>query len=210
MSDLKDLNKSIRKSGIDAIGNVSWGRHLCVFYKAKEEILGILVKYFKAGLENNEFCIWVASDEFSAEEARAYFKKEVKDLDTYIDKGQMVFGDYKDYYLKEGQFTAFKTLEMWSSKEKEILAKGFEGMRVAGDGSWAVKGNWVNLSYYETEVDRIIENYKIIAICSYSLDRLKLKEIVDIGSSHHSILTKQSGDWRNIHGSDISKIKSVL
>ncbi|RPJ69391.1 MAG: hypothetical protein EHM20_16450 [Alphaproteobacteria bacterium] len=31
------------------------------FYDTKEGLIDILTPYFKAGLENNEFCLWVTS-----------------------------------------------------------------------------------------------------------------------------------------------------
>jgi len=43
-----------RKTGIDVIGDVPWGTHLCQFYQDKRDLIDILVPYFKAGLENNE------------------------------------------------------------------------------------------------------------------------------------------------------------
>ncbi len=46
-----------RKTAIGVVGNVPWGTHFCQFYKTKEDLIDILVPYFKAGLENNEFCI---------------------------------------------------------------------------------------------------------------------------------------------------------
>jgi hypothetical protein len=57
---LKMPNKTkqpTRKTGIDILGDVPWGTHFCLFYKTKEDLFDILVPYFKAGLESNEFCI---------------------------------------------------------------------------------------------------------------------------------------------------------
>ena len=47
-----------RNSGIDLIGYIPWGTHLCQFYNSREDLIEILVPYFKARLENNERCIW--------------------------------------------------------------------------------------------------------------------------------------------------------
>ena len=59
-----DLSKGVtemgnewRVSGIDVVGNVAWGTHTCHLYQTKEDLLDILVPYFKAGLTNNEFCL---------------------------------------------------------------------------------------------------------------------------------------------------------
>jgi hypothetical protein len=55
------MNQNIRRFGIDITGDVPWGTQLCQFYQSKEDLLDILVPYFKARLENNEFCMWVTS-----------------------------------------------------------------------------------------------------------------------------------------------------
>ncbi len=51
------MENKTRKTGIDVIGDVEWGTHFCLFYQTKEDLAEVLVPYFKAGLENNEFCI---------------------------------------------------------------------------------------------------------------------------------------------------------
>ena len=58
-----------RKSGITILGDVPWGTHFCQFYKTKKDLLDILVPYFTAGLENNEFCMWVTSEPLNIKEA---------------------------------------------------------------------------------------------------------------------------------------------
>src|SRR5450759_3233709 len=55
------MEEKLRESGIDIIGDVSWGTHICQFFDTKEDLTDILVPYFKAGLENNEFCLWITS-----------------------------------------------------------------------------------------------------------------------------------------------------
>jgi hypothetical protein len=41
----------VRDTGITAIGDVPWGTHFCQFYQDKQDLVDILVPYFKAGLE---------------------------------------------------------------------------------------------------------------------------------------------------------------
>ena len=64
------MKENLRKSGIDIIGDISWGTHFCQFYQTREDLMDILVPYFKAGLEKNEFCIWVTSQTLDVEEAK--------------------------------------------------------------------------------------------------------------------------------------------
>jgi hypothetical protein len=73
-----------RHTGIPTIGDFSWGTHFCQFYQDKQDLIDILVPYFKAGLENNEFCMWVTSEPLRAAEAKAALAANVENLETYI------------------------------------------------------------------------------------------------------------------------------
>jgi len=46
----------------DVIDNITWGTHVCQFYQTKEDLTDILVPFFQAGLENNEFCLWITAE----------------------------------------------------------------------------------------------------------------------------------------------------
>lgn len=182
-------------------------RHTSLFYYSKNELLDILVPYFKAGLRNNDFCIWIVSEPLGAEEAKSELSKTVENLDYYIKKGQIEIGDYKDYYLKCGVFTASAMLDYWAKKEKEVLEQGFNGIRVSGDCSWGLKEYWFNLSYYEEEINKTIDDHQMIALCTYHIDKLKIQQLLDIGTSHQSSLCKRIGRWDSIVSSDFNKAK---
>ena len=82
-SEKMGMGDKLRKSGIDIIGDVPWGTHFCQFYQTKRDLMDILVPYFKAGLENNEFCIWVTSQPLDVEEAKEALRRAVPDIDVY-------------------------------------------------------------------------------------------------------------------------------
>ena len=52
------MEEKPRNSGIDAAGAIPWGTHFCLFYETKSDLIEFLIPYFKAGLEDNELCIW--------------------------------------------------------------------------------------------------------------------------------------------------------
>ena len=47
------------------MGDRTWGTHFCNFYESRKDLLDMLLSYFKAGLEDNEFCVWVLSEPLS-------------------------------------------------------------------------------------------------------------------------------------------------
>ena len=95
------MNSQLRKSGIELIGDVPWGTHFCQFYQTKENLIDILVPYFKAGLENNEFCMWVTSQPLTVKEAEESLKNAVPYADTYLKTGQIEIVSYTDWYTKK-------------------------------------------------------------------------------------------------------------
>jgi hypothetical protein len=88
------MNKNLRRSGIDIIGDVPWGTHICQFYDSKEDLTEILVPYFKTGLENNELCLWITAQPLEAEEAKETLRGAVSDFDSYLAKGPIEIISY--------------------------------------------------------------------------------------------------------------------
>jgi len=114
-------NVKNRETGIEIIGTIPWGTHLCQFYQTKEDIIDILVPYFKAGLENNEFCMWITSEPLRVNDARKALSKKVKNLEKYIQNGQIEILDSTEWYTKSGKFDTDEVLQGWIFKEKQTL-----------------------------------------------------------------------------------------
>ena len=190
------MNREERNSGIDLIGFVPWGTHFCQFYETPEDLTSTLVPYFKAGLENNEYCLWVTSEPLQVGEARAALKKAVTNLDDYIKKGQIEILDYNEWYTKSGKFDAGEVLQGWVEKEKLALRKGFEGLRLSGNIAWLEKKDWESFAKYEAEINRVIGNHRMIAICTYSLDRCSAAEVIDVVDNHQFALIRRQGQWQ--------------
>lgn len=189
------MKKQFRNSGIDIIGDVPWGTHLCQFYQTKENLIDILIPYFKSGLENNEFCMWVTSQPLTVEDAKEAFKNAVPDADTYLKKGQIEIISYTDWYMKGGYFDSERTLNGWMDKLNIALAGGYDGLRLNGNTFWLEKEDWNDFTQYEEEIDRVLGSYKIIAICSYSLDKCSAEDVIDVVNNHQFALTELEGEW---------------
>jgi len=153
-----------RKTGIKAVGDASWGIHFCQFYQNKEDLIDILVPYFKAGLESNEFCMWVTAEPLGVEEAKASLRQAVKNLDEYIQKGQIEIIDYAQWYTKSGKFDADEVLRGWVKKEKLAIEKGFDGLRLTGNTFWLERKDWEDFTAYEEKVNSVIGKYRMLAI----------------------------------------------
>ena len=205
----KNGKGKMRKSGNDIVGDIPWGTHFCQFYQTKEDLKDVLVPYFKAGLENNEFCMWIISQPLSVEEAKEALRRSVPDIDAYLEKGQIEIIPYTHWYVNEGVFDSERVLKGWVEKLDNALENGYDGLRLSGNTFWLEKKDWKDFVGYEEEIDRVLGNYRMITLCTYSLDRCNSTEIIDVVSNHQFALIKKEGDWQQIESSRSKKAEEV-
>ena len=209
-NNFQNQDKDLRETGIGIIGAVPWGMHFCQFYQTKRDLLDILVPYFKKGLEGNEFCMWVTSEPLSVEDAIKAMKKAMPDFEEYLKRGQIEIIPYLKWYIKDGGFEENRVLKGWIRKLDKALANGFAGLRLTGNTFWIEKKDWKAFADYEEAVNTIISKYKILAICSYFLEKCSANEVIDIVSNHQFAIIKRLGKWALIESSEHKKAKEAL
>jgi PAS domain S-box-containing protein len=185
----------LRKFGIELVGAVPWGTHLCQFYESKEDLIDILVPYFSEGLRSNEFCMWVTSPPLEMEEARTALRKAVPDLEEYVRKGQIEIISYDDWYLLGGKFDANRVLHGWVEKENAALKRGFEGLRLTGNTFWIERDLWKSFVDYEEAVNAVIGEHRMIAVCTYCLTKCTGTDVLDVVRNHVGTLIRKEKDW---------------
>ena len=204
------MAEKLRKSGIDIIGDVPWGTHFCQFYQTKEDLMDRLIPYFKAGLENNELCVWITAQPLEVEEAKEALRKAVPEIDAYLENGQMEIIPYTHGYVKEGVFDPEKVVDSWVEKIDQALARGYDGLRATGDTRWLEKKGWDDFVDYEKKVDTLIGKHQVIALCPYSLDMCSEIEIIDVVSNHQFALIKRKGKWERIENFGRKRAEEAL
>ena len=204
------MESAIRRSGIDVIGDVSWGTHFCQFYNTSQDLIETLVPYFKEGLASNEFCMWVTSEPLQIEQAAAALRAAVPDLDDYIQKGQIEILDYSQWYTRSGKFSADEVLQGWVDKLNAALEQGYEGLRLTGNTFWLEQADWDDFTRYEEAVNNVIGQYRMLAICTYCLQKCSALEILDVITNHQFALIKRSGRWQIIKSAQQIKTAQAL
>ncbi|OGO23440.1 MAG: hypothetical protein A2144_05520 [Chloroflexi bacterium RBG_16_50_9] len=204
------MDDELRHSGIDVIGCVPWGTHFCQFFQTKQDLIDILVPYFKAGLENNEFCMWVTSEPLVVAEAQDAMRGAVNGFDEYLRKGQIEIIPYDEWYLPGGMFDDNRVLDGWVSKLARALARGYSGLRLTGNTFWLERNYWRAFTEYEAKVNNVIGRYRMMAICTYSLDKCDGAAVIDVVRNHQFALIKQEGKWDIIESTIYRQTKEAL
>ncbi len=199
-----------RRSGIDVIGDVSWGTHFCQFYQTKQDLIDILVPYFKAGLESNEFCIWVTSEPLGVTEVQEAMRNAVKSFDEYLYRGQIEIIPYNEWYLLGGRFDDDSVLSSWVNKLEQALANGYDGLRLTGNTLWLERHHWQAFTEYEAKVNNVIGRYRMLAICTYCLDKCNGADVIDVAKNHQFALAKKEGKWDIIESTVYQQAKERI
>lgn len=184
----------VLKKAADQVASLPWGAHSCHLYKTKKDLLDILVPYFKAGLSNDEFCLWITSKPAEVKEFKRAMGKVLPKFASYLKTGQIEILPYTQWYLKDGVFNSRRVLTGWGDKCNQALARGYEGMRLTGDTFWLKKTTWRHFAEYEEELDRTVSKLRIKAICTYCLDKWRAAEVIDVVKNHGFTVIKRR-EW---------------
>ena len=183
---------------MSVLGKLAWGAHFCLFYDATQDLLDILGPYFKAGLEQNEFCLWIIPEFLTKDEAFLALRRVLPDLDRYLAEGRMELVTYDRWYLEAGTFDPSKVIERFADKARQAITRGFAGMRVNGSDAWLLQRNAGQFSKYEREADHLIAKNRMIAMCSFPLHQVGADEIVDVVCTHQFTVARRKGAWEII------------
>jgi len=194
-----DYQTSNRRLGISGISSVPWGEHLCVFFNSKEELLKLVVPFMKAGLEDNEFCMWITGEPVNEDEAFNALEAVLPTTHQYLANKQLEILSYRQWYLSSGVFDEKVVITNWVSKARHAEAKGYDGIRIAGNPLWLKsESDWAKFGSYEETVHRAIRTEKILALCTYPMNICESKSMLSTLSSHGSTLLPVGDQWQRL------------
>jgi signal transduction histidine kinase len=199
------MTAELKKTGIDMVADIPWGTHFCHFYETKEDLFDILIPYFKAGLENNEFCMWVVFPPGCEANAREALRREIPGIDQRLAAGDIEILPHTQWYLRGGAFELQRVIDGWREKLTQSLARGYAGMRVNGNEAWLTKEEWKDFSAYEEKLNNLIANQRMIVLCTYPLAMVQAAELFDVARTHQFAIAKRRGKVEVVESSELKQ-----
>src|SRR2546421_102905 len=206
------MTSELRKTGISVVGDVPWGAHFCSFYETKQDLLDILIPYFKTGLENKEFCLWVISNSelLTVQEATSALRNALPDLDRYVADRSIEVVGHEDWFLSGNTFDPNKVANRFRMRLNEALARGYAGMRVNGSPAWLRDAGHQELRKFEAELDKLFPNERTIASCTYPLANIGADEIFDVARTHQFAIARRQGEWEVLETPELIQAKQEI
>jgi DNA-binding CsgD family transcriptional regulator len=199
-----------RKSGIDVLGDIAWGSHVCIFYETKGDLIDIGCAFLEAGLAANEFCFWQVGDPVSIEEATASLRARVPNFDSYAAKGQIEIISGNEVLFRDGQIDPHRAVLIWKDRLQTALANGFAGMRFNGDVFLVGSRFWSDLLHTELELDKLISGHKMVGLCAYPLTKSGATDILDAARVHQFSVARRNGQWEFLETPELKRAKQEI
>jgi RNA polymerase sigma factor (sigma-70 family) len=200
----------LRDTGLEAVGEVAWGSHFCVFYETKKDLLDIVVPFFQAGLEANEFCLWIVanSELLTINEAKAVLGEAIPDLDRLLKNGNIEIVPFDKWFLNGRAVDFHRAITRFRQKVKKAVQRGFSGARLTGSPAW-MRNNLRTRSFreFEERVDRQLTQEQMIAACTFPLRLSGAEDILDAARTHQFAVTVRKGAWKRVEIADLKSAK---
>lgn len=161
------------------LGNVTVevGDHIAHFYRGEEEMFGVLGPYAAEGIRRGDRCAVISSPE-TADRLREWLTSRGIDAAGAQNSGQLMF--------HPGEATAADMRAVFERIEAESLDAGYNFVRLAGDGGWALAGSTSTgeMLRWETLYDQLSGGWQILALCQFDLTRFGGDVVMDALRSH--------------------------
>jgi signal transduction histidine kinase len=200
----------LRKTGLDVLGERPWGTHFCVFYETNDDLVEILIPYFKTGIENREFCFWVLADDLTEDDARSALSRAVPRSDRHLIEKNIEFLGSDECYLKGGAFNLDRVTAEWGERLHRALAAGYEGIRVSGYAGWLQTREWPDFWKYEGSLNKSIVQLPMIVLCTYPLTGSSGSDILDVAHTHQCAVSRRGGNWEVIETAALKEAKEEI
>lgn len=189
------------------------GDHICIFYRDEPSLAQTVAHYLAAGLRRNERCYCVQKPHMIPQILAGLEALGVNTaLETQL--GALDLHAAEEFYFASGGFEPQAMLDSLHQFTHDALARGFTGMRIAGELSWAHEGRRGDPATlcdqvvgYERMVEQSFPGKPMIGLCQYParlfpsqvlrrvLDAHRIAIEESMVSSRHSTLTLRSGEF---------------
>jgi DNA-binding CsgD family transcriptional regulator len=199
----------LRDTGIELIGRIPWGSHICMFCQTKQDMLDAACAYFAAA-RDTEHCIWVVSRPLTVDEATAALMRRVPAFAERHRAGRFEMIAATDWYYENGRFSWEKAVAGWHRCVDEALARGLDGVRACGNPLWRSVEGWRDIVAYEHALDAAIERRRIVVLCSYAMERSRSEDVLDVARSHQAVIARRLGHWEFLQVPGVAHAKREI
>lgn len=178
--------------------NAPQSHQISAVYEDAKELTELLITYFKEGIEEGEYCLFISPDKLAAEGAKNELKKAGVDVEYYLTSSQLEI-------LSPNPFP--ENLTLLESAVKKLAEKGYK-KALSGEFSgfrtnFEIKktGNHLKpcLETCQKAIgEAVFENDKSVTfLCTLPLEELSGRSLLEL-MEENDVFAKRKGKWKHL------------
>jgi len=206
------LTPEALKTGVAVLSDLPWGSHVCQFYKSRQDQLDILLPYFRVGLANHEFCLWVLDAPLTVDDARAALRRGVPDADRRLAARDIETLSHTAWNPSDQRFSGQRIIDAWSAMLDDALARGYTGMRIGGNprDAWLVGESRADFFAFEHALTEWVADKRAVVLCTYPLADNTGDRVFDAARAHQYAVARREGEWEVIEVLALAEARAAV
>ena len=99
---------------------------------------------------------------------------------------------------------------LWRGKLDQAVARGYDGLRGAGDSAMAERGENGELMRYERDLAGLLDDTPALALCTYALSEARALDVFDILRVHNLTVARRSGQWQFMETPELQRANAAI
>lgn len=163
--------------------------HLAHLYETRDEQFATAIPFVRAGVNQDERCLYIAADNTEAEVVTALNEAGI-DVEDVRESGQLTIHTAADTYLRTGSFDADDMLAFWESALETAYDDDYTGLRAATEMTWALESDTDHdvLTAYENRLNTLFSDDEYAILCQYDRNCVPADVLSDVVDAHPSLV----------------------
>lgn len=162
-----------------------------MFFATPADLIEALVPYFRAGIAQNEYCIWSVSHPLT----KAIANQVLQTSFTASERRKIELAHGIDWYLRNQRIDSEAILKFWRTRADEVLSLGFAGVRGATISLWPRPDIWRDFHEHERTLDRLVRGDRLIVLCAFPIEMSYAQDVVDAAHCHQCLVVRKDHQW---------------
>jgi hypothetical protein len=166
------------------VSSLRHGQHVTLLYEQAGDQMGIAALFLQEGLARNERCLYIA-DEHNLSETVSYLAQKGIDVEHLVSQGSMrLLTDHDTPDLHGPSFKPDVMIKHLDHAMEEATARGFTGLRIVGEMTWALGVGRKRLVEFEALFNDFHANVRAVSLCQYQVSQFAPELLTDILRTH--------------------------
>jgi hypothetical protein len=164
-------------------------RHVCAFFRNKDEEYRVLLPFIKEGFEQGDRAVHILDASHRLEHRRRLEAAGVNISDAQ-QKQQLEIRPWEEAYLQDGHFDQNRQVALIERLLSAGKKLGFPLTRLVANTEWALneRPGVHDIVEYETRLNYILPKYDDAICCTYDITRFSASVVMDILRTHPSVI----------------------